>query len=692
MKRHVLTIALGLLFPAVAMSANPGGASGANEPQLTTQTQTSALGESPSDPALVAEVSRLVEASLEALRDGRDHRYETFLKESLARFPGFAPARWHSGYVQMGGAWVHVEEVPYRAGEIAALVKYAELREKADERHFTKQTTKETSRTRLVNREQTVRQIKTTVPGPIGNGSTRPREVTRTGTLREQLDTYARERVRMINTAGYSRGYARAQESLARWCSQNGLPEEARIHWAQVLKQEPANRDAIQALGLTEYGGRLWTAEQISRIRLLEKDAERSMKTWKEPILALQREAASTDTNRRKASIDGLSAIRDPNAVFALEAITLWQSSARGPRARILEPFHRAVVSLIAVFDTQPATESLVRFAVMHQLESIRQLAAQALHSREPREYAPVLLGALTMPIQYDLSLSYDELGRQHVHADARQEHQTHIVGVRDSREVYNVWHLRSLSASAIAGVSEVAKFNEQADELNRRIMAALQNSVGVDGNGPFAELAGASARQQPKPSRWWEWWYDFNEQYVSKEKPYYGYDYGWNAYDNHQITYTPSMSCFVKGTPVWTLSGPKPIEQIKIGDRVLAQHPETGELSYKGVLMTTLRPASEMLTIRVGKSTITTTLGHPFFVVGKGWRMAKQLTEADWIYAQGQTVPIDSIAKAEPAEAHNLVVADFGTYFVGKDRILVHDNSPIPPVRLEMPGLLAVR
>ena len=37
-------------------------------------------------------------------------------------------------------------------------------------------------------------------------------------------------------------------------------------------------------------------------------------------------------------------------------------------------------------------------------------------------------------------------------------------------------------------------------------------------------------------------------------------------------------------------------------------------------------------------------------------------------------------------------MVADFGTYFVGKDRILVHDNSPIPPARLEMPGLLAAR
>ena len=34
-----------------------------------------------------------------------------------------------------------------------------------------------------------------------------------------------------------------------------------------------------------------------------------------------------------------------------------------------------------------------------------------------------------------------------------------------------------------------------------------------------------------------------------------------------------------------------------------------------------------------------------------------------------------------EPQQAYNLVVADFGTYFVGKSRVLVHDNSPIRDV-----------
>jgi hypothetical protein len=522
--------------------------------------------------------------------------------------------------------------------------------------------------------------------GPLEFDPSSPRR----GNLREQLDTYTHERVRVINTAGYSEEFARAQESLARWCTQHGLTEEARVHWACVLKQEPTNQRAAQALGLIQLDGRLLTKDQVERARRLHSDAARSIEKWQEQLVDLQREAASSDSVRRKAAITELQTIDDANAVFALEHVTMWKSPAKGPRASALEAFHRAVVALIGKFDTQPATESLVRLAVLHQHEPVRKAAAETLKSREPGEFAPLLLAGLTMPIEYRLSQTYAADGRQKVHAVAQQEHENHIARVRDSREIYNVWHLRLLTTAAMARQSEVQRFNLQTDQLNRRIVLALLSSLDIDPDGQFADLVVSPENVSPDPKRWWEWWYDYNEQYVSGEKPYQGYDYGWNAYDRYQASFR--MSCFAKGTPVWTLSGPRAIEQLKVGDRVLAQHPETGELTYKGVQVTTLRPPSAMLTIRAGKSAITTTLGHPFFVVGKGWRMAKELTDADWICAQGQTLPIDTIEKAEAAEAHNLMVADFGTYFVGKDRILVHDNSPIPPVRLEMPGLLAVR
>ena len=49
------------------------------------------------------------------------------------------------------------------------------------------------------------------------------------------------------------------------------------------------------------------------------------------------------------------------------------------------------------------------------------------------------------------------------------------------------------------------------------------------------------------------------------------------------------------------------------------------------------------------------------------------------------------TVGRIEPrddAEAYNLVVADFGTYFVGKTGLLVHDNTPRQAGAGKLPGL----
>jgi hypothetical protein len=687
--RHALAIALVLLCATVAVAAKPDGERATLSP-ITTQPQPPAPAESPPDPATVAEVSRLVEASLEALRDRRDHRHKSFLKESLEKLPTFAPARWHSGFVQFGGDWVHVDQVPYLAGDSPVLRKYAELREKADRKHYPVATTAESSRVQLVNRDVKVTRDSTPIRG-VQTG----RNLRFTRELHEQLDTYAQENLRLINTAGYSTGYARAQESLARWCGENDLPEEARVHWAHVFQQEPANEVAAVALGLVKVGGRFVQRRDVERAQQLQSDVAQSLEKWQLTLVRLCQQALSPDESVRAAALAELRQIDELNAVFALERMVLRQLRGSARQLDLAAAFDREVVAILGKFDTQPSTEALARIAVRHDDETVRHAAADRLKGREPRSFAPLLLDGLTMPIDYDIQLVESPAGQKQFVAQASQEHSTHVAGLRDTRQIYNGKHLMLLKAAAKNRSNQLEAFNQRASKLNNRIVGALVRAVDIDRQGPFRDLVLAAELGAADPKRWWEWWYDYNEQYVSSDKPYYGYDYGWNAYDDYRRSYQESvrpMSCFAKGTTVWTLSGPKPIEQIKVGDRVMAQHPETGELTYKGVLMTTLRPPSAMLTIRAGKSEITTTLGHPFFVVGKGWRMAKELTDADWICAQGQTLPIDTIEKAEPAEAHNLMVADFGTYFVGKDRILVHDNSPIPPVRLEMPGLLAVR
>ena len=132
------------------------------------------------------------------------------------------------------------------------------------------------------------------------------------------------------------------------------------------------------------------------------------------------------------------------------------------------------------------------------------------------------------------------------------------------------------------------------------------------------------------------------------------------------------------------------PIEKVRRGDFVLSQDPDTGELAYRPVLETTVRPPSPTLRIGVGKEEIAATRGHPMWVVGEGWVMAKELKMGDRLHGVHGGVKIDYIEPGAESEAFNLVVADFHTYCVGQHRVLAHDNLARKPTRAMVPGLVA--
>jgi hypothetical protein len=150
---------------------------------------------------------------------------------------------------------------------------------------------------------------------------------------------------------------------------------------------------------------------------------------------------------------------------------------------------------------------------------------------------------------------------------------------------------------------------------------------------------------------------------------------------------HTVMLSCFLPGTTVWTDTGTVPIERIRIGDRVLSQDQETGELTYKLVIDTTVRPPSPTLRLGLGEEEIATTFGHPLWAAGIGWLMAKELKVGDLLHGVHGSVPIDYIEPGPESEAFNLVVADFNTYFVGGHRILVHDNRARLVTEASLPG-----
>src|SRR5262249_25682113 len=135
--------------------------------------------------------------------------------------------------------------------------------------------------------------------------------------------------------------------------------------------------------------------------------------------------------------------------------------------------------------------------------------------------------------------------------------------------------------------------------------------------------------------------------------------------------------------------SGPLAIEEIKVGEIVLAKNVETGELAFKPVTATTIGPELPLVVIAAGGETIRATYGHLFWVSGVGWKMAKQLEPGQWLHTTNGPVVIDDVKKEGSAMCHNLIVADFNTYFVTDQAFLVHDINVRGPTTATVPGLI---
>jgi hypothetical protein len=68
---------------------------------------------------------------------------------------------------------------------------------------------------------------------------------------------------------------------------------------------------------------------------------------------------------------------------------------------------------------------------------------------------------------------------------------------------------------------------------------------------------------------------------------------------------------------------------------------------------------------------------------------MAKELAVGDKVHTLGGSARVESIESRDAASAYNLVVADFGTYFVGDGSILVHDTMQRLPTPAVLPGFV---
>lgn len=154
---------------------------------------------------------------------------------------------------------------------------------------------------------------------------------------------------------------------------------------------------------------------------------------------------------------------------------------------------------------------------------------------------------------------------------------------------------------------------------------------------------------------------------------------------------------CFLAGTDVKMADGgTKNIEDIKVGDEVLATDPETGETGPRKVtrlIVTDSDKHFNKLTINTpdGPEHLTATNEHPFWAPDLGqWVEARNLRPGTTLRTDvGTTVTVTANRSySAHARTYNLTVDDLHTYYVlaGATAVLVH-NSNCPRFEVDSRG-----
>jgi hypothetical protein len=210
--------------------------------------------------------------------------------------------------------------------------------------------------------------------------------------------------------------------------------------------------------------------------------------------------------------------------------------------------------------------------------------------------------------------------------------------------------------------VQMVEATNEGIKQYNDRTIPVLSAITGVS--------LGAD------PEKWKSWWSDqlgyVYQESAPEAKPTF------TAYVASQRL---TSSCFAAGTLVQTLDGPRPIESIRSGDRVLSQNTATGALSFHPVIATHHSAPAQTIRLTADHEVIVATGIHRFWKAGKGWTMARELKAGDRLRVLGGVVEVESIEADSTQSVFNLDVAGDRDFFVGTKVLLVHDFSFVQPV-----------
>jgi hypothetical protein len=527
-----------------------------------------------------------------------------------------------------------------------------------------------------------------------------------------------------------------AHVELARWCRTEGLQLEEQWHWLNVLRHDAKNREALGALKLRPYRGMYLTAEQIKRSEAAEKQAEADFKRYSKLIKSAMRDVETSEGVARDAALKKIANIDNPAAISPLVSVVMADAkneqrilsklgTVKGEQ--LLRQLQLAGVAALARMPEYEATLNLLQISLYASDKGIRTEAARSLKLREPTGYMPILMGGLVAPLELDVTVNTLPNGQITVFEDLSEEGP--LASQKHTRtSSYLTQHATNVTKDSVGiprGGPSVPTIRQQgigliwsdrARDFNNAALQIANTQDRVDAENAIREernsrirdvLMAATGKELGKdPQAWWEDWKEYNELYTEEtptyetqetydysryvETPVYQREYYTLPQYPHKLERPPTRtrSCFVAGTPVWTQAGMVPIEQIKIGDLVLSQNPHTGELNYRPVVDRTVRPPTGTIKLGIDQEAIVATRGHRFWTADKGWVMAKFLKPRQQLASAKGLIELRTTDAGTEAEAYNLEVADFHTYFVGEHRVLVHDNTCPQQTINRLPGV----
>lgn len=534
---------------------------------------------------------------------------------------------------------------------------------------------------------------------------------------------------------------ARGHWDLAAWCDDQGLKPEAEAHYTAVTRLAPDRAEAWKRLGYVKFGARWVTPEGLAAEKAERKAQTEATARWTPRLESIKRRLG--DKARSEGALRELEAIGDPRAIPAIGRVF----AAEGPEmqkiavqllGQIDSPAAAAPLVMLAIVAKdaevrRAAGETLVRRDRRESLGLLTSLVRtpvryevvedQGVGGRKAiqvegeaavlqREYA-----APPPPPGQDLA-DLTKIQWQWAQAAAWGKAREALTPDLNPNATAALWAAASNPADAAAGLAfaqnnplNFAGDVNLASPLSRRQQADLarivrnqsryeqsvveaetqfqsdlaalesNNSAARQVNGRILPLLGVMTGQELGDDRpaWSKWW---TEQQGYSYRPPKKVTYVQVA-RGPSPSYEATSSCFGRGTPVQTIDGPRPIETLSIGDRVLSQDPKSGALAYQPVLAVFHNEPTETRRILFEGSdeAIVSTPIHRFWKLGRGWTMARDLKPGDAVRLLGGAARVAAVYPGPVQPVFNLEVARSHSFLVGARGVLVHDNSLIAPV-----------